>query len=114
MPAHGGSVWTLTLAQLSSPLTACGDGFNPERDLKIITHSRFRSDADRDGRKYRVIEGRERNRVGEFIFYGRKKTTDRTRLHAPTALASVEPVVMHAARLLGSEWAIPGDGQRGA
>src|SRR5581483_5174162 len=51
----------------------CGpEGFNPECDTKVIAHTRFRSDADRKGRNYRVVEGRERDKVGEFLFFARK------------------------------------------
>jgi adenine-specific DNA-methyltransferase len=53
---------------------ACGDGgFSLERDHLVIPHKRFRSDADRGAaRRYRVLEGRGRNEVGEWLFYGRK------------------------------------------
>jgi adenine-specific DNA-methyltransferase len=49
--------------------------FNYDADLVEIDHPRFRSDADRPpvagrgGRTYRVIAGKERDRIGELLFF---------------------------------------------
>ena len=49
--------------------------FDFDRDLVEIDHPRFRSDADRPpvggrgGRSYRVIDGKERDRIGELLFF---------------------------------------------
>jgi hypothetical protein len=37
-----------------------------------VSHKRFRSDRERAGRSYRVLEGRQRDEVAEWLFYVRK------------------------------------------
>jgi len=49
--------------------------FDFKRNLQEIDYQRFRSDADRSpergsgGRRYRVLDGRSRNRTGELLFF---------------------------------------------
>lgn len=38
-----------------------------------VSHKRFRSDRDREGRAYRVIEGRERDEVHEWLFFAARE-----------------------------------------
>ena len=42
------------------------------RDHAEIAYKRFRSDAERKGRQYRVLRGRERDEVREWLFYVHK------------------------------------------
>ncbi len=59
-------------------------GFDFERDLREIDFPRFRSDADRPsvngsgGRRYSVLEGRDRNRLSELLFYARRSAPSRS------------------------------------
>ncbi len=43
------------------------------RDHEEVSHKRFRSDRQRKGRNYRVLEGRDRDEVAEWLFYVRKQ-----------------------------------------
>jgi adenine-specific DNA-methyltransferase len=53
--------------------------FDFERDHEEIAYKRFRSDRDRDaGRTYRVLDGRGRDEVREWLFYVRKAPTRRS------------------------------------
>lgn len=53
--------------------------FDLDRNLREIDFPRFRSDADRapvggrGGRTYRVVEGRERDRIGELLYFAERK-----------------------------------------
>lgn len=51
--------------------------FDFERDHRVISHRRFRSDRNRNGRVYRVLEGRAPDEVGEWLFYVRKPRSRR-------------------------------------
>lgn len=42
------------------------------RDHAEISHKRFRSDGEREGRQYRVLRGRRRDEVREWLFYVHK------------------------------------------
>ena len=52
--------------------------YNFSRDFKEIQYRRFRSDRDRGGnddgptRRYAVVEGKDKNVVGEWLFYARR------------------------------------------
>ena len=49
--------------------------FDVEKNYKVVRYRRFRSDANgRNGRTYKVLEGREADRVDECLFYARAKT----------------------------------------
>jgi adenine-specific DNA-methyltransferase len=60
----------LSADEIAAALTAaCGpEGFSQV----VIDHKRFRSDTDRGGRNYHQVEGRNRDRVGEWLFHARK------------------------------------------
>ncbi len=44
-----------------------------------VSHKRFRSDRERKGRTYRVLDGRARDEVSEWLFYVRKPSRRRAR-----------------------------------
>jgi adenine-specific DNA-methyltransferase len=46
-----------------------------------VSHKRFRSDRERNGRTYRVLKGRGRDEVSEWLFYVRKPSRRRARAH---------------------------------
>jgi adenine-specific DNA-methyltransferase len=46
--------------------------FDFARDHAEISYRRFRSDREREGRSYRVLKGRARDEVSEWLFYVRK------------------------------------------
>lgn len=48
------------------------------RDHQEIAYKRFRSDGDGQGRQYRVLHGRARDEVAEWLFYVRKPAKRRT------------------------------------
>ena len=54
------------------------DRFDLEADFREVDYRRFRSDRDRargdEGltRRYRVVENREKDRIGEWLFYARR------------------------------------------
>lgn len=47
-------------------------GFDPRHDFVAVTRKRFRSGSTNDSRAYRVLEGRKRDEVAEWLFYGTK------------------------------------------
>jgi hypothetical protein len=47
-------------------------GFDPARDMREVERKRFRSDADRAGREYQVVEGRGRDVVAEWLIHARR------------------------------------------
>lgn len=51
--------------------------FDFERDHEEISYKRFRSDKDGERRAYRVLEGRSRDEVREWLFYVRKPAVRR-------------------------------------
>ncbi len=56
--------------------TAAGtEAYDFDRDHEEISYKRFRSDKDGQGRAYRVLEGRSRDEVREWLFYVRKPRT---------------------------------------
>ena len=65
----------LTREEIGQALAeACGwSRYDFDRHLEEISYKRFRSDADAAGkREYRVLEGRSRDEVREWLFYARK------------------------------------------
>lgn len=51
--------------------------FDFRRDFREVSHKRFRSDRDAEARRYRVLAGRARDEVAEWLFYARKPATRR-------------------------------------
>ncbi len=63
----------LSEAQFSELLAEfSGGAFQLETGLQRIPSQRFRSDKNRKGRQYKVVKGREDNRVHEWLFVARR------------------------------------------
>lgn len=74
----------LTREEIGAALAAAAGQrrFDFERDHEEVRHKRFRSDRDRETRAYRVLEGRGRDEVAEWLFYVHKPAAARRRVAA--------------------------------
>lgn len=60
-------------------------GFDFVRDFREVSYKRFRSDRDAAARRYRVLAGRGRDEVAEWLFYARKPRARRASAAATRA-----------------------------
>lgn len=85
----------LSREALQRALGAACPGFDLERGLTEVSHKRFRSDRDEKARRqYRVLAGRARDEVKEWLIYARKTTRGlrRGRVVASTTARDVRPI----------------------
>jgi hypothetical protein len=63
--------------------------FDFDRDMRAVLYKRFRSDSDRDAgdekgaRRYKVLDGKGRNEISEWLLFGSRARSRRGR-KAPT------------------------------
>jgi len=76
--------------------------FDFEKNFRVVEHRRFRSDSDRrpvegrGGRAYRVLDGKDRDRIGEWLFYAERAARARRRAFGGGRLAREGDPAMHA------------------
>jgi adenine-specific DNA-methyltransferase len=81
----------LSLEEISAVLAEFAEssrGFDARRDFLEISHKRFRSDTNHDGRRYRVLSGRRRDEVREWLFYAACPSVARRGRGRPKSLPS--------------------------
>lgn len=63
---------TISCDEIARAMADACPGFDPRCDFVAVTRKRFRSGGTNDSRAYRVLEGRKRDEVAEWLFYGSK------------------------------------------